>query len=263
MLKLKDISNNNSYYWSYLLIIGFIFIILGMNNKYKKQYELIYKKEIINKFIKLVSDKLEYKAYNINSEQIKGVYKAANFDDKMFNIFEVDDYITGLLEDNINIQISDLDVKYRVNIGTRSETAMVFNGLFVQTDCNKDLGTYIKISREEIKTFIPNDIVEMDSEEFEKYFDIYSENKILAIQLLTSDVMTTLVDFYTRYHLEYEIVIRNNKIYMRFFTGEMFEPEILGSSMDEKKLLFRYYCILKFIADVTKEVNKALKEIEI
>ena len=31
----------------------------------------------------------------------------------------------------------------------------------------------------------------------------------------------------------------------------------------DKELLLKYYCILKFIVDVTKEVNKALKEVEI
>jgi len=248
-------------YWIYHFIIGWIFIILGMNKKYEKQYKLTYKKEIINKFIKQVSDKLEYETYNMNSELIKGIYKAANFDNKLFNIFEADDYITGLLEDNINIQMSDLNIKHRVNTGRRSRTYEVFQGIFVKTECNKDIGTYIKISKNQLKIFGPNNRVEMDSAEFEKYFDIYSENEMITMQLLTSDVMTTLIDFYNKYSIEYEIVIRNDRLYMRFFTGAMFEPKVFGNSMD-KELLLRYYCILKFIIDVTKEVNKALKEVE-
>ena len=55
----------------------------------------------------------------------------------------------------------------------------------------------------------------MDSKEFEKYFDIYSENKIVAMQILTSDIMESLIEFYNKYQLEYEIVFRNNTIYLK------------------------------------------------
>lgn len=102
----------------------------------------------------------------------------------------------------------------------------------------------------------------MDSGEFEKYFDIYSQNKVIAMQLLTSDIMNCLLDFHNKYEINYEIAFRNNIIYMRFFTGAMFEPKIFGNSMD-KELLFTYFCILKFIVDVTKKVNETVKKLEV
>ena len=49
--------------------------------------------------------------------------------------------------------------------------------------------------------------------------------------------------FYNKYQIKYEIVFRENTIYMRFFTGAMFEPKIFGNSMD-KELLLKYYCII-------------------
>ncbi len=249
-----------------LIFVGLIFIVIGFYNKYEKQYKLIYKKDVISEFIKLVSKNLKYEAYNTNPQIVQETYKYANFDNKSFNMFKADDYIEGKIEDDININMRDLHIQRKEEYysqGKRKEQIIeIFQGIFTQTDCNKDIGTYIKISKNQLKIFSKNDRVEMDSQEFEKYFDIYSEDKILAMRILTSDVMSMLIDFYNRYNLEYEIVIRNNKIYMRFFTGPMFEPKIFGHSMD-KQLLFTYFCILKFIVDITKEINKVLKEIEI
>ena len=250
-----------------LIFCGIIGIILGGNSSSaEKSYKITYKKEIIEEFIKLVSAEIEYKTSSFDTDVIVGNYKRANFDSKIFNKFDIDDYIVGKLEDNVYVEISDLNIQKKeiyYHKGRRKETIIeIFKGIFSKTECDKDIGTYIKISKNKLKVFEQYNRVEMDSQEFEKYFDIYSENKILTMQLLTSDVMATLIDFYNKYNIDYEIVIRNNKIYMRFFTGAMFEPKIFGNSMD-KELLLKYYCILKFIVDVTKEVNKALKEVEI
>lgn len=102
----------------------------------------------------------------------------------------------------------------------------------------------------------------MDSEEFEKYFEIYSEDRIKTMQLLSSDIMQLLIEFHKQYEIDYEIVFRNNTIYMRFFTGAMFEPKIFKNSMD-KQLLFIYFYVLKFIVEITKKVNKIIEELEV
>ena len=87
---------------------------------------------------------------------------------------------------------------------------------------------------------LQNNRVEMDSSEFEKHFNVYSENKIVAMQVLTSDVMMILLEFYNKYKIDYEILLRDKKIYLRFFVGPIFEPPIFKNSMD-KKLLLQHY----------------------
>lgn len=250
--------NQSVFMVALIIFIALIFI----NSKYISKYKETYKSEIIANFIKLINNKLVYKSNSQELLSMEDDYKKASFDNKVFNRFYPDDYIEGILNNEFFVKMSDLHIQHHVKSGKHSHTYEIFQGIFVQTECNKDIGTYIKISKNQLKMFGQRDRVEMDSQEFEKYFDIYSENKILTMQLLTSDVMATLIDFYNKYNIDYEIVIRNNKIYMRFFTGAMFEPKVFGNSMD-KELLLRYYCILKFIVDVTKEVNKALKEVEI
>lgn len=238
--------------------IGLIFISSKYTNKYKK----IYKEEVVGNFIKLVNSQLEYKPTSTEFDFMEEDYKRANFDYTWFNRFYPDDYIEGFLDDEVFVKMGNLHIQKHTGSGKNSRTEELFNGIFAHMSCGKNIGTYIKISKNQLKMFGQRDRVEMDSQEFEKYFDIYSENKILTMQILTSDVMAILVDFYNKYDIDYEIVIKDNRIYIRFFTGAMFEPKIFGNSMD-KKLLFSYYCILKFIVDVTKEVNKALRDVEI
>ena len=64
-----------------------------------------------------------------------------------------------------------------------------------------------------------------------------------------------LTRFYKDYDLRFEVMFKENIIFMRFFTPSMFEPKVFGNSMD-KKLLFTYYNIIKFISEVTNQIEK-------
>ena len=110
--------------------------------------------------------------------------------------------------------------------------------------------------------FKDTNIVEMDSSEFEKYFDVYSNSNILSMEILTHDIMEELVNFYVKYKIKFEIVIKNNNIYIRFDTGSMFEPNILRKSNDINTL-WVYYSILNFVTNFSFKINKLLKDVEV
>ena len=84
----------------------------------------------------------------------------------------------------------------------------------------------------------------------------------MSYATFSQDDIVYLIDFYKKYNLDFEVIFKNDTIYMSFFTGTMFEPKTFGSSMD-KQLLFTYYSILQFISNVTKKVNKTLEDLEI
>ena len=83
------------------------------------------------------------------------------------------------------------------------------------------------------KIFEQANKVEINNNEFEQYFDIYSSNQALAAKLLTDNLIEILVSFHNQYGLEYEIVLKNDFIYTRFFTGAMFEHRVFGNSMNK------------------------------
>ena len=232
--------------------------IMYNNDKYKKYY----KNEIIANFIKLLNDKLLYRHGDLENSQIEKEYRIAKFDSKAFNKMHIDDVISGYVFDDIFIKLYNIDVKYIHDSGDDELVIDKFRGIFSFVKSKTEFNTYIKILKNKIKFIDRNNRTQMDSQEFEKYFDIYSQDKILAMRILTSDTMEYLIDFYKKFNLKFEIVFNNDKIYFRFFTGDIFEPRILRKSMN-KKDLFIYYSILKFIIDVTKKVNHTIKDLEI
>ena len=179
----------------------------------------------------------------------------------LFNRYNYTDYIEGNLSDNIFIRMADIDVKFVSGSGKNRSVQNIFEGIFAVTDTNKNINGYVKISRNNL--IKDNDFrINMDSEEFEKNFDVFSKDKILAMQILTADVMESLIKFKNKYDIDFEIVLMNNNIYLRFFVSNMFEPKIFGSSMD-KELIYIYYIILDFIVEITEKINNLVIETEI
>jgi len=252
---------------SIIEIIAIIaFVILGIfiyiNHKSKNQYKLLYKNNIVSRFVKLVNESLTYTPNSEKNGPLVDEYKAANFDDKSFNNLYNDDNSEGYIEDNIYIKANDIRVEKIYGGGRYESVDELFKGIFASTKTNKNINSFIKISKNKHHIFDNDYKVQMDDSTFEKYFDVYSEEKLLTMRILTSDIMTSLMDFYRKYELEFEIIFRNDTIYLRFFTGEMFEPKLFGNSMD-KELLLVYYEILKLVVDITKKINVTLQEIEI
>lgn len=243
-----------------LLIIYALFVY--SNYKYKKQYVLEYKKEIITNFINILNSNLKYTPFVVDEYSVQKEYEQASFDKKKFNRFYVDDHIEGNLDDVTCANMYDIHIQNVVRSGKHTHTEEIYKGIFAISNCNKDIGTMVKISKNKIKILSNKEQVQMDSEEFEKYFDVYAEDKIVAMRLLTSDIMEILIDFYKQYGLEFEVVFKGQKIYLRFFTGAMFEPKVFGGSMD-KELIFTYYYILQFIIEITRKVNEVQQDLDV
>ena len=240
--------------------VGFIFTFI--NYKYKKTYTSTYKNEIISNFIKLLNDKLIYKPDFNASQQIQRDYIEANFENRNFNRFYQDDYIEGNLDTDISVKMVDVHLQNVTGSGKNRHTEEIFQGIFGLTKCSKDINTYIKISKNKIKLFDNNSRVEMDSQEFEKYFDINTEDRIIAMQILTSDVMAMMIDFAKETKIKYELTIKVNHIYIRFHTGEVFEPRMFKKSLDYDTLK-KYYDIIDFVFKVSREMNKVIENTDI
>lgn len=240
------------------MLLGFSGIALTyFNVKYTKKYKEEYKQKVISSFVKLVDNKLEL-AEQIDMSLAKDEYKMANFDTKTYNTFLVSDQIDGYIEQS-SIKVWDLNIKKVTGSTKHKETQEIFQGLFATVKCNNNLEGVVKISKN--KQGVSTNKINLDSEIFEEYFDVYSTNKILTLRILTHDIMEMLVTFHNKYNLDFEIVFNNNKIYLRFSTVDMFEPKVFGSSI-HKDLLYTEYVILKFILELTKKVNEVQLNIQ-
>lgn len=233
-----------------------IFVISSIIVKKEKDIYINEYKKIIPKFIKIINPKLQY----LNStDLLEREYKDAEFDSLKYNKYYEDDYIIGDISPEIKAEIANVLIRYEV--GDNKETR--FSGMFACCSSKTDfLKNIIKIKVNNYAKEEKNKKVQMDSTDFEKYFDVYCEDKILAMRILTADIMELMVEFYNKYNLFFEIVYKNNKIYLRFFTGKMFEPEIWKNSLN-LKTIYEYHETVKFIIKVTEMSNKIVREIDL
>lgn len=237
-------------------ISGIIFLPAALYYVYKyKKYNDIYvnnfKDKIIKNFVKYINHNLEY--HQNGGKNLFNYYLDAKFEDKQFTHFTTDDYIEGINENGTNIEMCNIALENYNNNGEFLN--MVYEGIFSVTKLNNYVTGEIRIKKNQYTLKNKNNKVEMDNNEFEKYFDVYSDSNILAMEILTHDIMEELVQFYKTYKINYEIVIKNNNIYIRFDTGVMFEPNILKKSED-MNTLWVYYSVLKFVINFTVKVNK-------
>ena len=144
---------------------------------------------------------------------------------------------------------------------TRTRTVTVFSGMFGKIYIGKSINNELRITENSIMR--TKQKVNMDSQEFEKYFDVYSTNNIVTMQLLTHDVMSLLVDFRKIFKFPFEVVIKNNMLYVRLHVGAMFEGNINKNEIVDKKIVERYFNILDFINVLTKEIIKVVEETEV
>lgn len=129
-------------------------------------------------------------------------------------------------------------------------------------DLSKSINTNIYITSNRLFAKANKNNVRVDMPEFEKTFDVFSENKITAMGLLTADVMADLLDMKKNLGCMFEIAIEREKIYFRMHTGNSFEMSLFKDSMGVEQLK-KYYDLLAYVDRITKLLNKHIKELEI
>lgn len=235
-----------------LLIIA-LYIAFSRN---RRNYTKLFKEKVIRTFVKEYSSTLEYlPSKGIDKlSYIKGEFERP---DRFFS----EDLITGTLEDGNRISMSEVisEIESRDSDGN-VEYLTMFYGLFAEIKLNKTVLANIKIRKNTLTLIKPKDKIEMDSSEFEKVFNVYGTNPIITMQLLTADVMQMLIDFKEQNRFTPEITIKENNMYIRFNTGEVFEANMLKKALDYDTLL-KYYNIINFTLELTEKILKNIKEI--
>lgn len=240
-----------------------------IKTKSEKMYRKLYKEKVIGALIKKVGKDLTYVADSEEKSTILNKYAKADFDVSSYNRSTVDDYITGCLDDGHPVSMANLDLKRVTGSGKNRRVTEIFGGMFVNITASKNVGAIVKILTNRNAKHSKMDVfdkkcekLEMDSQAFEKYFNVYSDNKIIAMQIITSDILEMLTEFRKNYGIELEIAIDKNHIYLRFHTGAMFEAKTFGGSI-RKKDLVTYYGVLKMITMLSKRINEAVENTNI
>lgn len=240
--------------WIIIVSIILVVIITATN---KGKYTTIFKQKVIEPLIKNIDE-------NLNYNPTKGIasvlYRQGEFEH--FDRYTSEDGIEGILDGKYQVRMGEVHTEeVTTDSEGRTHTYTLFYGIFGNIECAKNIKTNLKIRSDKGilgNIFKGKTKIEMDSTEFEKYFDINSENKIIAMQILTSDVMAMMIEFREQSKIKYELTIKENQIYIRFHTGEVFEPKMFTHSLDYD-MLKKYYDIIDFIFRVSRKINKAIE----
>lgn len=269
ILNSLDIYINGIIYHTLFLLGAYIcgYKSLMLFGKYKKEmpiYKNSFKENVISKIVPLVNSNLLYFNGNDIAINIEPEYRASGFDGYDYNSFKVDDYIQGNIEDDLILRMADVIVKNIIQTKKGESSEDIFNGIFVMVnsgdtdDKEKDNNKIVTIYSN-VYSINPDTKVEVESEEFNKYFLVSTNDKIYALQILTADVINILLTYKKVYDLDFEIKIRGARTYIRFHIDNMFEPKIFKEALN-KDDIYIYYNVLKFIIDFSKELNKVIKE---
>ena len=247
----------------FFIALAGLSIILGMNvkkqgelyKKFNKEYKLTYIKALLQNF----ESNIDYfPEQGISSEE----YKQIGYE--KYDNFKSDDYMKGVLKNGCKIELADV-LTHKVSQDSSSKSMLLFTGIFSVIESPKEFNEILYIVQDSVainQNNIKVEKIDLDSQEFEKNFNVYGTNKIVAMQLLTADIMQMLTEFKLQNGLRYEIAIKNSKIYMRFFSGPMFEAVKTGSEQQFKEELYRTYEILKFICEISYKMIDLIKSVE-
>lgn len=241
----------------FLCICVVIVLLNAVFSKSKKQYINEFKQKIIKGFVKQYSDSLTFEAQS----GIPGSnYTRAEFE--RYDNYYTEDLITGQLENGYFVNMAEVKTELEMTDEEGHKTrTKIFHGLFTDVTLDKKIDTCVKIRKDVIDLY-KKDKVEMDSGVFEKIYNVYSKNKIITMQLLTADIMQLLIDFKEKNKITPEITIKQNHLYIRFATGEMFEGKLIKSALDYDTLQ-EYYNIINFTLDLTKKFITNIKNTEL
>lgn len=245
----------------FVAIIACIFIIKGSQNEYKSAY----KEKVVRTFIKSYDENL---SYTPEAKIPQHIYRSAGFE-TIYDRYYSDDLITGNIDGHemmmgeVHTQREEEHTDSDGNTTTSYVT--IFHGMFGNVKINNKYNGEIKVHSDKGKLgnlFSGKTRIEMDSTEFEKYFDVYANDKIQAMQVLTADIMEQMISFIKENKTKFELTIKQNELYIRFKTGKMFEANVFKSSVNFDTLK-KVYDIINFTFDITRELVKVTEETEL
>ena len=242
---------------SNIIIFGFVSILFSKNyNKYAIEYKNI----VINKLMSNFYNNLEYFPDKPMPEYI---YKDANYNE-CYDIYRSEDYLEGQIDNTYSIQMGEVktqeEEEYRDSDGDKHTRIVTkFHGLFSKISLQKTINSELRIMQNG-QFFLNKKRLQMDSSEFEKCFDVKATDKIIGMQILTSDVMQELIDFQNNTNIKYDITIKNDELYLRFYSGEMFEVGKLKNGAMDKETVKKYFYMLNFTYNLSKKIINVIND---
>ena len=246
---LFNVFNEINSYVPLLIICGLLLILVIINLIYGNSY----KNDIVKKAIESYDPNLRYFPHKgISREK----YRFANFE--IFDRYYSEDLIEGTIL-NQPFVMSDVRTSNVSHDENRRETT-IFEGSVAYVNLNKNINCFIYIIDNKLKIFNNDYHMTIDNETFEKKYDVYSDNQVLAMRILTPSVTNSIIDLEKKTGIYTEIKIYHDIVYFRFYTDNMFQPIIFNVGLEAKNLALSIQ-LLMGIKDIISNILTAMMEV--
>ncbi|MBR2430957.1 MAG: DUF3137 domain-containing protein [Clostridia bacterium] len=215
-------------------------------------------KQAIQDLIKLINNTFVFsdeKQENIKQQY----YKVASLAGENVANYYSENHIYGYLDDKkeIYMEMAEAISTEKVDY-PKDDEIIFFKGVFLVANINKKIYNTINITPNTY--FYNTHNVKMDNTEFEKYFDIKCEDKVLVMRIFTAEVIDKLCNLYNKCNIQYEIIVDNNKIYLRFDFYPLLDINEWTLSKDNIK----YNCErVMYMIEIAKMIAQSINELEI
>lgn len=236
-----------------LLVLFYLYI------KTSSAYRKAFKELVIKRIVYLYNPELYFDAK-------KGVSKmeyVESFFDGHFDRFYSEDFIQGQILDKFDFKMSQVrteveQVETDSNGNTHIETHTLFSGLFGIVEIQDSMIMKMDITSNNFLNKYHKDRIEVDSSEFEEKYDMFSTDKVQAMEIFTSDIIEEFNKFEEDAGYVMQIKVVPNRLYFRIACGDAFEAPALKGALSYDYLYKNFRMIDFPIHIITRIIENAL-----
>ena len=226
------------------IIIG-VTISIFLTSGPRKKYSKAYKEYFVLKGLKKIFTDLNY-------EPESGIPRSTIADTHMMNtgdIYKSNDFISGKYKD-VAFSQADVDIQEEQqttdsNGNTTTYYVTIFRGRWMIFDFNKEFKANVQVCEKGFgnnitRSKIKYEKVEMESDAFNKKFNIYAQNAHDAFYILTPSLMEKIDNLEKRNKGKILLCFINNQLHVGLYDGkDSFEPSSCFKEINEEEELKR------------------------
>lgn len=168
---------------------------------------------------------------NYRYESINCIY--GNINDSDFYLSEVADYLKDLIP----------------SVHGDSFYVTKFKGHFGYSILKKNVQLNFQIRIKKLFFKNKKNYLATNNKKFDRYFDVFTNDAQLFNQIFTPVVLNKLITMYEKYNIMYEFILKDNVLYYRFYTNELYGYKVYNHK-HEKRELYKAYTKYNYMIEV-------------
>jgi hypothetical protein len=236
--------------------------VLGwlISRSYKSEFKLT----IINRIVKFVDENLSY-------EPSGKIWQSEFNGSKIFHIepnrYKGDDLVYGKIGET-QIKFSELNAKHESGSGKNRTVVQVFKGLFFIGDFNRHFHGRTVVLPDTSERLLGrigqklqqwniarDELVRLEDPEFEREFVVYSTDQVEARYILSTSLMSRILDFKRKVGKKVHLSFVGSRLYMAVsYTRTLFEPRLFRTLLDFEPVA-EYFEDLQLAVGIVEDLN--------